>query len=97
MIKKKDGFVIQLLYWSVAYLYLMIINSDPEQDKSESERSSSGSRLCKALIGVYDHVMLKSSDLKNPDRLHAVAALRNLLAVSVTAKETAIQSKRCLI
>lgn len=55
--------------------------------------TSAGCQLCKALVPVYEQAVIRSTDHKNTDRLHAAAALRNLLAVSQKAKGTALQSK----
>ncbi|XP_062593037.1 rotatin-like isoform X3 [Saccostrea cucullata] len=57
----------------------------------EREENSSGWRLCEALIPVYEQMVIRSTDHKNSERLHAAAALRNLLAVSQTAKSAALQ------
>lgn len=61
--------------------------------KEDKEETSAGCHLCKALVPVYEQAVIRSTDHKNMDRLHAAAALRNLLAVSQKAKGTALQSK----
>ncbi|KAK3086250.1 hypothetical protein FSP39_015771, partial [Pinctada imbricata] len=70
----------------------MLDESSDEKENKDVAMVTSGSRLCKALIGVYDHVLIKSNDLRNPDRLHAIASLRNLLAISESAKDYAIKT-----
>lgn len=61
--------------------------------KEDKEETSAGCHLCKALVPVYEQAVTRSTDHKNTDRLHAAAALRNLLAVSQKAKGTTLQSK----
>lgn len=61
--------------------------------KEDKEETSAGCQLCKALVPVYEQAVIRSTDHKNTDRLHAAAALRNLLAVSQKAKGTALHSK----
>ncbi|XP_069122497.1 rotatin-like [Argopecten irradians] len=58
---------------------------------SEEGEVTTGSQLCKVLINVYEHSCLKSTDYKETDRVHAATALRTLLAISSSAKVTALQ------
>lgn len=66
------------------------------EDKDEVSITT-GCRLCKALTKVFDYSILKSNDYKSPDRIHSATALRNLLAICATAKNTALDSKFILV
>ncbi|XP_078335545.1 rotatin-like [Crassostrea virginica] len=64
---------------------------DTSSGSEDKDSNSPGCHLCKALVPVYEQMVVRSSDHKNVDRLHAAVALRNLLAVSQRAKLTALQ------
>lgn len=59
----------------------------------EKCENSPGYHLCKSLIPVYEQSVVRSSDHRSMERLHAASALRNLLAVSQSAKSVALESK----
>ncbi|XP_069111957.1 rotatin-like isoform X2 [Argopecten irradians] len=70
-----------------------LLNTSLKSDAKDSEEGevTTGSQLCKVLINVYEHSCLKSADYKETDRVHAATALRTLLAISSSAKVTALQ------
>ncbi|XP_052063673.1 rotatin-like [Mytilus californianus] len=63
---------------------------NPDSEDKDEVSITTGCRLCKALTKVFDYSILKSNDYKSPDRIHSATALRNLLAICVTAKSTAL-------
>ena len=63
---------------------------------SESDdifEASNGQVLCRALIKTFDAVLLKPTDLYHSVKLAVFQGLKGLLAVSKTAKVTALDGK----
>ncbi|XP_056009232.1 rotatin-like isoform X2 [Ostrea edulis] len=64
---------------------------DSGTGNDEKCENSPGYHLCKSLIPVYEQSVVRSSDHRSMERLHAASALRNLLAVSQSAKSVALE------
>ena len=65
-----------------------------ETEDKDSIQITGGAKFCKALIGAYDQWILRKSDVgPATDRVHVITALKCLLAVSMSAKTMALESK----
>ncbi|KAL3860206.1 hypothetical protein ACJMK2_010362 [Sinanodonta woodiana] len=64
----------------------------PECEDKDEGNASAGARLCKALVSTYDQWIFQTTDESIPAlKVHVITALRSLLAISSTAKSTALE------
>ncbi|KAK3610373.1 hypothetical protein CHS0354_008649 [Potamilus streckersoni] len=64
----------------------------PDCEDKDEGNASAGARLCKALVSTYDQWILRTTDESTPAlKIHVITALRSLLAISSTAKSTALE------
>jgi len=74
--------------------FVYYINGISDSEDKDSKQATAGSRFCKALITSFDQFILrKTESTQSRERIHVVTALKSLLAVSQTAKATALECK----
>ena len=71
----------------------MLLSSADEEDVSGEQPAAvtSGSLLCRALVGAIDAVLTKSPEQFFVMKAAVVNAMKSLLAVSSTAKSAALE------
>ncbi|KAL4234763.1 hypothetical protein ACF0H5_006405 [Mactra antiquata] len=69
-----------------------LLDKNLPSDDTSSKQVTAGTMFCKALLTSYDQFILRKSESHQGEGIHVITALKSLLAVSSTAKVTALES-----